>query len=290
MRTMRNALAVAGLFLFAATLRAELPMPWVSPGASIRQTVGITDIEILYHRPAVKGRKIWGGLVPYGEVWRLGANEATTLRFTDPVKVAGHDVPAGTYGFFAIPGPEKWTLILNKQAQQWGAYFYKPEQDLLRFEVTPASGPDTEWMTFTLSPEGWDKMSIGFAWEKVRWSIPVEVDVDGLVWSRYDAALADPKATADDYLAVTKFALQRNQRLDEAMAWADKSLQMDPGFWQYEAKALLLHLKGRTEEALPLMAKAAELAKGRAPQAYIDGLEKTMAEWRAGLPARKGER
>jgi hypothetical protein len=274
---MRHAFAFAGLFLYALTLRAELPVPRESPGATLKETVGITDIEIVYHRPAVKGRKVWGGLVPYGEVWRLGANEATTLRFTDPVKLAGHN----TYGFFAIPGPEKWTLILNKQAEQWGAYFYKPEDDFLRFEVTPAAGPDTEWMTFTLSPEGWDKMTIGFAWEKLRWSIPVDVDVDGLVWSRYDAALANPKATADDFLVAAKFAVQRNQRLDDAMAWADKSLQMEPGFWQYEAKALLLHAKDRTSEALPLMVKAAELAKGKAPQGYIDGLEKKIAEWKA---------
>ncbi|MFL6196830.1 MAG: DUF2911 domain-containing protein [Thermoanaerobaculia bacterium] len=285
---MRHAFAFAGLFLLAATLRAALPVPRESPAATLRETVGITDIEIVYHRPAVKGRKIWGGLVPYGEVWRLGANEATTLQLGNAVKLAGHDVPAGTYGVFAVPGPEKWTLILNKRAQQWGAYFYKPEEDFLRFEVTPTAGPDAEWMTFALTPQGWDRLSIDFAWEKLRWSIPVEVDVDGLVWSRYDAGLADPKATADDYLTAAKFALQRNQRLDEAMAWADKSLQMNPGFWQYEAKGRLLHAKGRTAEAIPLLVLAVEDAKGKAPQGYIDGLEKTIAEWKAGLPARGG--
>jgi Protein of unknown function (DUF2911) len=96
------ALAAAGLFL-SLTARAELPVARESPGATVRQMVGITDVEIRYHRPAVKGRALWGGLVPYGEVWRLGANEATTIRFADAVKVAGHDVPAGIYGFFAIP-------------------------------------------------------------------------------------------------------------------------------------------------------------------------------------------
>ena len=280
---MRHAFAFAGLLLSAAMLHAAVPVPRESPGATLRETVGITEIELAYHRPAVKGRKIWGGLVPFGEVWRLGANEATTLKLGAAAKVAGHDVPAGTYALFAVPGPEKWTLILNKQAEQWGAYFYKPEADFLRFEVTPTAGPDTEWMTFALPPETRDKLRIDFAWEKLRWSVPIEVDVDGIVWSRYDAALAKPEPEVADLLAATNYALARNQRIDEALGWADKALAKGEGFWQCEAKGRVLHAKGRTAEALPLLARAAVLAKGKAPQGYIDGLEKTMAEWRSGL-------
>jgi hypothetical protein len=276
---MRRILAfAAGLFL-ALSAQAELPVPWVSPGASIRETVGITDVEVVYHRPAVKGRKIWGGLVPYGEVWRLGANEATTIRFTDSVKVAGHDVPAGTYGLFAIPSPERWTLILNKKAEQWGAYFYKQEEDFLRFDVTPTAGPDTEWMTFALNPAGRDKVMLDFAWEKVRFSVPIEVDVDRIVWSRYDAALADPKATYDDYLTAAKYALERNQRMEEALVWIDKSIALQESFWNYEAKARLLHAKGRKAEALPLLDKALALSRGKTPTGYQDGLEQTKKEW-----------
>ena len=271
-------LAAVGLFL-SLTARAELPVARESPGATVRQTVGVTDVEIRYHRPAVKGRTLWGGLVPYGEVWRLGANEATTIRFADAVKVAGRDVPAGTYGFFAIPGPERWTLILNKQPEQWGAYFYKPEQDLLRFEVKPEPGPATEWMTFDLTPAGRGKVLVDFAWDKLRFSVPVEVDVDRVVWSKYDAVLADPKADWDDYLTATKFALEREQRLPEAMAWIEKSISLQESFWNYETKARLLHHDGRTAEALPLIDKALVLAKGKAPQGYLDGLEATKREW-----------
>jgi len=276
---MRRTLAfVAGLFL-ALSAHAELPVAWVSPGASIRSTVGITDVEVVYHRPAVKGRKVWDGLVPYGEVWRLGANEATTIRFTDAVKVAGHDVPAGTYGLFAIPGPAHWTIILSKRAEQWGAFFYKQEDDLLRFDVTPTAGPETEWMTFALNPAGRDEVSLDFAWEKVRFSVPIEVEVDKIVWARYDAALADPKATYDDYLTAAKYALERGQRLDEALVWADKSIALQESFWNYDVKARLLLAKGRKAEALPLLEKALALSRGKTPKGYQDGLEQTKKEW-----------
>ena len=280
---MRNlVLFAAGAFLALAAAAQQLPIPRESPGATVRQNIGISSIEIAYHRPAVKGRKIWGGLVPYGEVWRLGANDATTLEISDAMKVAGHDVPAGKYGFFAIPGPEAWTLILNKRPQQWGAYFYKAEEDFLRFEVKPEAAPFTEWMTFDLYPEDRNRVRLGFAWEKLRFSIPIEADVDKIVWSRYDAALADPKAGWDVYQAVAQYALLREQRLDEAMVWIDKSIALQESFWNYETKARLLHKAGKTREALPLLEKALALSRGKAPQGYQDGLERTRKEWEGG--------
>ena len=280
---MRNVvLFAAGLFLGLAATAQQLPIPRESPAATERLNIGISSVEITYHRPAVKGRTVWGGLVPYGQAWRLGANDATTLEISDPMKIAGRDVPAGKYGLFAIPGPDAWTLILNKRAQQWGAYFYKAEEDFLRFEVKPEVGPFMEWMTFDLTPEGRDKARIGFAWEKLRFSVPVEADVDKIVWSRYDAALADPKAGWDVYQTVAQYALQREQRLDDAMRWVDKSISLQESFWNYETKARLLHKAGKTKEALPLLEKALTLSRGKAPKGYQDGLEQTIKEWRGG--------
>src|SRR5688572_30078188 len=117
---MKKVLALALLFSFGVlgAAQADIKLPEASPGASVKTAVGTTDVTIAYHRPGVKGRKVWGELVPYGKVWRLGANEATTITFADPIKVQGQDVPAGTYGLFAIPGPDKWTLILNKKPEQ----------------------------------------------------------------------------------------------------------------------------------------------------------------------------
>lgn len=282
MRPVR-AFAVSMLLLSVPVLTQELPVPRESPRASVSQVVGITRIAIEYHRPAVKGRTIWGELVPYDKVWRLGANEATTIELSDAVKVAGREVPAGTYGFFAIPGKERWTLILNKRSRQWGSFAYKTEEDVLRFAVTPETAPATEWMTFSLSPAGRNELRVEFAWEKVRLSFPVEVDVDRIVWARYDAALADPKAGWDAYLTAASYALNRDQRLEDAMTWIDKSISLQESFWNYETKAKLLHRQGRAKEALPLLEKALALSRGKTPQGYQDALETLKREWEAVL-------
>lgn len=273
------ALLLAALFLSASAPAQPPRLPQASPAAKSALTLGVTDVEIVYHRPGVKGRTIWGGLVPWGEVWRLGANEATTISFSTPVKVEGHDVPAGTYGLFAIPAQDKWTLILNKQPKQWGAYFYKPEEDLLRFDVKPQTGPATEWMAFTMTPAAPDSAVIEMAWETVRVPFTVKADVDRMVWSELDKALAG-KPDAEVYLTAVHYALEKGARLDEAMTWTDKALALQENFWGHEYKAKLLQRQGKVDEAVQHLDKAMTLAKGKAPQAYIDGLAKLKAEWK----------
>jgi hypothetical protein len=120
----------------------------VSPAATLTQDLGLSQIKLTYARPAVKGRKIWGEVVPFDKVWRTGANAATAITFSHACKVAGKEVAAGTYGLFAIPTAKAWTLILSKQAQIWGAYDYKPEQDVLRFDVQPEAAPHQEYLDY----------------------------------------------------------------------------------------------------------------------------------------------
>ncbi len=129
---------------------AQATTPQASPAGTASGAAGAAKISIEYHRPSARGREIWGALVPYGEVWRLGANEATTIAFSGPVKVEGKDVPAGTYSLFAVPGKDKWTFILNKTAKQWGAFKYQQSEDLLRFDVVPQPGSPVEMMTFSV--------------------------------------------------------------------------------------------------------------------------------------------
>ena len=278
MSTLRLTAAIA--LVAASASAAEIRLPQASPAATVALTVGVTDIAITYHRPGVKGRQIWGVLVPFDQVWRLGANEATTISFSDPVKVAGKDVPAGTYALFAIPGRERWTIILNTQAQQWGAYFRKPDEDVLHFEVTPEQTVPCEWMRFTLEPQGNDKAVVAMHWEELRVAFPISVDVSRVVWASLDAALAKAgPADLDPYFQAAKYSLDSGERADRALGWAERALAIKPMFWTFELEARLLHRAGRTAEALPLVAKAIADAKGKAPQEYIAGLEKARDEW-----------
>lgn len=267
------------LSLTALSVHAEIRLPQASPAASVKAAIGVTDVTIDYHRPGVKGRKVWGALVPNGEVWRLGANEATTITLSTPVRIEGHEVPAGKYALFAVPGPDAWTLILNKQAEQWGAYSYKKDQDLLRFEVKPQTGSFTEWMTFHITPDGANAATVEMAWENLRVPFRIEADVQKMAWKSLDDALA-AKPDAEAYLTAANYALTENQRLDDALGWVDKSIALEESFWGHDVKARLLQKKGKVDEALGHLDKAIVLAKGKAPQEYIDGLEKLKADWK----------
>jgi hypothetical protein len=272
--------------LLAAALSAvpsraeEIRLPQISPGARVAQSIGITDVEITYHRPGVKGRVIWGGLEPWGKVWRMGANEATSISFTHPVKVEGRDVPAGRYALFAIPGQDKWTVVLNKDHEQWGAFRYKESEDVLRFDVKPQTGPVTEWLAFTITPDSRTSAVVEMAWEKVRIPFKVEADVDRIVWSKVDAVLAaDPKP--NDFMLATHYALESNTRTAEAAAWIDKALALKEHVWAYELKARLLQRQGRIDQALENLDKAIAMAKAENfGEAFVDGLEKLKKEWK----------
>lgn len=145
--------------------------PRVSPNSSVSQTIGVTEVTISYGRPGVKGRTVWGELVPYGQVWRTGANEATTISFSKDVIIESEPLPAGNYALFTIPKEEEWIIVFNKNAQQWGAFNYDAEQDALRVKVKPQAASPREWMSFSfedLSPNGatavlrWEKLAVPF--------------------------------------------------------------------------------------------------------------------------------
>jgi hypothetical protein len=149
----------------------------VSPKAAVIQTVGFTEIRIDYNRPGVKERVIWGGLVPYNKVWRAGANEATKFIFSTDVKINGKTLKAGSYGFFVIPTKEKWTIIFNKVADQWGAFEYNEAEDALRFEVTPEEGSMQEWLAYTITKTSKNSAVVKLEWEKLKVPLTIEVSI-----------------------------------------------------------------------------------------------------------------
>jgi pimeloyl-ACP methyl ester carboxylesterase len=154
--------------------KSGISLPRTSPRASVMQAVGGAEMRIDYGRPAVKERKVWGELVPYGRVWRAGANEATTVTFSQDVQIEGHPLAAGTYTFFVIPGEAEWTAIFNRVPRQWGAFDYNPAFDALRFTVKPVDSSHAEYVTYSLDPDGKDAATVSLAWEKKRISFHVE--------------------------------------------------------------------------------------------------------------------
>lgn len=165
------------LSLLGAPLAAQRANnePRVSPNAAVSQTIGTAVVTIEYGRPAVKGRAVWGALVPWGEVWRTGANEATTIEFTSDVTIEGQKLPAGKYALFTIPGQSEWTIIFNKTAKQWGAFRYDAAQDALRVKVKPRAAPHEEWMSFHFEDLAPDAATVVLRWEKV--AVPFRIQL-----------------------------------------------------------------------------------------------------------------
>mgnify|MGYP006276922369 CR=1 FL=1 len=282
---------LCSLLIASALLAQDKPAPVrlqplrQSPPASVGQDVGISRVEIAYHRPFVRGRKVWGDLVPHGDVWRMGANNATTLTLSHAALVAGKPVPAGTYGLFAIPGPKTWTLILNTRARQWGAYDYKASEDLCRFEVTPQVGPFQEALAFTLTPLDTRQVRVTVAWEKLQVSFPIAFDTPGLYWSHLEATLAKaPDTDPIPWLQAARYCQEQGLEPAKAMAWIEKSLKAGETAGNHEVAARLLKAAGRGAEALPHLERAIQLSQGKAPADAIQDLERLRDRWKAEPP------
>lgn len=155
-------------FFASSSVYAQEQKPRVSPKAGVSQTVGITNIAVTYSRPGVKGRNIWGELVPFDKIWRAGADEASAISFSGDVTIEGQTLPAGKYSFFTIPGKDKWTLIFNSVAEQWGAYNYDQTKDVLRVEVKPYEGSFVEWLRFSFEDLTKESATLILEWEKLK--------------------------------------------------------------------------------------------------------------------------
>lgn len=275
------AAVVGGALLGAASTPAQqLELPRPSPRATVMQQVGLTEVTIAYGRPAVRGRDVWGGLVPLGEVWRTGANEATTITFSTEVRVADSRIPAGTYGLFTVPGREEWTVILNREAAQWGAYQYKEEGDVVRFVVPVAPGEFAEMLTFSFSEVGLEGATINLHWERVKVSFRVEVETIPGVLAAARAAVGS--AADDDWrtpLRAAVFCVDNEVNLEEAARWLDRSLGVREGYFNLLVKARLLALQGDRDAALAHVKRAIEVGRSAQPPADTAPAERLLAEW-----------
>jgi hypothetical protein len=261
----------------AAAQAPGLQLPRPSPNATVSQTFGVTEVTLHYSRPGVKGRVIWGKLVPYGEVWRTGANENTTIRFSTPVRVDGKELPAGLYGLQTIPGPDDWVVILSKDAEEWGAFSYKPDHDALRFHVKPApiAGPQ-EWMGFEFRNLSDTSAELALRWEKLEVAWKIEADTPRLL---VEAAQSERRWQD----AAAAWCVQAGSCLADASRWIDASIATEPTFSNQRAKARLLarqnDFKGAVQYGERALA-AAHAAKQPPPPAQVSDLEGQLAQWK----------
>ncbi len=294
--------ALSGAHVLAQNQALRLPRP--SQKATVTQTVGVTDITITYSRPGVKGRRIWGDppagaaagtatlddsstrakdapIVPFGHVWRTGANEATTFAVTDDVTINGQKLAAGTYSLHTIPGKDEWTIIFNSDAGQWGSFSYDEKKDVLRITAKPQPAADNqEWLLFGIPEVTPSSAKIVVRWEKIVVPFTVEVpNVEALVRSKVDAAIA---ANPTDWRIPLQVAslYAGDDKWDEALKWADQSIKVKETFQNLATKAHILFNSGRKDEAFAVAEKA--IAQGKADKVDTTRFEKRLADMKAG--------
>jgi hypothetical protein len=252
-----------------ASLAAQTPaapkidFPAPSPAATLKQRVGITDVEITYARPGMKGRQIFGGLVPYGKIWRTGANTATKISFSTPVKLNGTEIPAGTYELFTIPGEAEWTVIVHQHKSQWGSYTYDAKNDIARVTAKPITlTTPMETFAIGLSELRDTSATLYLAWEKTRVPLKLEVDTVGLLVPQIEAAMkAEGKKP---YFAAAMFYFENNLDLQQALAWMNAGLAEQPeAFWMIYRKGLILAKMGDKTAALAAAKASIELSAKR---------------------------
>lgn len=246
---------------FAQT-STSLTMPRTSQFSSVTQRIGLTDITVQYHSPAVKGRTVWGGLVPYDKVWRAGANENTTITFTDDVSIEGSKLAAGTYGLHMIPTKDKWTVIFSKNHTSWGSYFYNKSEDALRVQVTPKSHTHVEWLNYAFIDKSENSATLALLWEKLSIPVKIDVDVNAIVVANMKNELRTlPGFTWEGFYAAADFCYHNNIELDQSIEWIEKADHFNPNnFSIMKLKANLYERKGKTKEAKELISKAVEFS------------------------------
>jgi len=301
------ALLILGSAAYVAAQTPQVRLPRPSQKATVMQTIGVTDVTITYHRPGVKGRTIWGDppagmaarakgeatldnqnerqkgepIVPYGHVWRAGANEATTFVVTDDVLINGQKLAAGSYSLHTVPNKDEWTIVFNGTANQWGSFGYDPAKDTLRIKAKPEwVNESQEWLQYDFDSVTANSAKVLLRWEKIAVPFTVEVPNVEAVWrAKADAQIAATPTVWQLPLQVAG-AYAGEQKWDEALAWVEKSIKVQETFENLRGKANILFNAGRKDEGFKVAEQA--IAKGKADKKDTASFEKRVADLKAG--------
>lgn len=261
---------------------AQIKTPAPSPVAKISQEAGLLKIDVEYSRPSAKGRKVFGDLVPYGELWRTGANASTKVTFSEDVKVSGAPVPKGTYALYTVPGEKEWSVVFYKNTSFWGAPEPKDfKEEDVQARVSVASMPLRDLVeTFTININNLRNSSadVEIMWENTKVAIPIMFDTDTKVMKAIENTMAGP--AANDFYAAARYYYEEKKDMAQALAWVDKSLEKGGDkFWILRLKANILAELGRYKDAIAVAEKSTELAKKEGNEDYPRMNEKSIMEW-----------
>jgi hypothetical protein len=257
-----RALFSLAIVFSSATAYAQLKLPEPSPAATVEQTVGITEIKVVYHRPAINGRTIWGQLVPYNEPWRAGANENTTVTFSSDVKVGGKPLHAGTYGLHMIPTTKDWTIAFSNMTTAWGSFTYDQKEDAARITITPRTeATSQERLSYGFDDVTDTKATLALRWEKLAVPIAIEIDTPKVVMASVRGELRGLAGFRPEPLTqAARYWLRNGGNLDEAARFADSALQRGGGYQTHMIKAQILEKKGNAAGAADERTKAQAVA------------------------------
>jgi hypothetical protein len=274
---LRPTLILAAAALAAPAL-AQFETPQPSPKATLSQRVGLTDVTLTYSRPSVKGRAIWGELVPMDKPWRTGANQATTITFSDDVTIEGQKLAAGTYSIVTIPGKDEWTVIFNNDTKLWWETEYDAAKDALRVKVKPEAAPMLETFHIGFPSISATGAVLAIEWEKVRVPVKLGVEVDAKLAKAL--AAADAAAWQSPLMAARYYFEQANNR-PEAWKHLDRSIAASRNWANVSRKARFLAAESKLAEAVKAGEEALALAKADPAKPNVTAFEKTVAEWKA---------
>ena len=273
------------LLLFTVNLSfSQINTPRVSPASEVEQMVGLTEIEIEYSRPSMRGREVFGNLVPFGKVWRTGADNSTKISFDTDVIISGKTIQSGTYSIFSIPNKESWEIILYSDVELWGVPRDWSENKIVfssMFDVKKLKKSNTvETFTISFNDLTNNDVNMSISWENTSVDIKIEVPTRSMVESDINKVLSDnPKSS--DYYAAAVFYRQENINLDKALEWMNKAIEMNesPRFWQYRQQSLIMAANDKFADAVDAAKKSLNLAIEADNQDYIKMNRESIAEW-----------
>lgn len=270
-------IAGCSLFLLMNASAQSIKTPQPSPGQTIKQDFGIGTIELSYSRPGIKGRKLYSDIAPAGKVWRTGANNATTLNFSEEVLIGGTKVPAGKYGLLSIPNVDAWTLIITRQTDVTSPADYKQESDVVRVQARPEKlNEAVETLTMQFGNVKPNSTDLQIMWGHVAVSLPITSDVDKKVMAQIDNVMNKDNRP---YFASAMYYLETGRDLNTAVTWFDKAVELNPNaFWIHHQRANALAKLGKKDEARKAAIRSIELAKEAKNDDYVRMNEKLLAD------------